>query len=85
MTLTEIEKKIVEKISNNIIDDCIEDRPENPYSCIKDASIGITYIVDTIHNLPKDHTLKPHLSKISEIANNIKEDTTKWSVLRGIV
>ena len=82
--LTEIEKQIVEKISNSIIDDCVEYRPDNPSSCIKDASIGALYIVDVLHNLPKDHTLKPHLSKISEIANNIKEDTTKWAVLRGI-
>jgi hypothetical protein len=83
--LTEIEKQIVEKISNNIIDDCVEDRPDSPSACIKDASVGITYIKDAIHNLPNDHTLKPHLSKISEIADNIKEDTTKWAVLRGIM
>lgn len=82
--LTETEKKIVERISNRIIDDCVEDRPDSPSTCIKDASIGVSYIVDAIHNLPKDHTLKPHLSKISEIVNNIKEDTTKWAVLRGI-
>jgi hypothetical protein len=85
MTLTEIEKQIIERISNRIIDDCVEDRHDSPSACIKDASIGVSYIVDTIHNLPKDHTLKPHLSKISEIANNIKEDTTKWAVLRGIM
>ena len=83
--LTEIEKKIVERISNRIIDDCVEDRPDSPSSCIKDASIGTLYIVDALHNLPKDHTLKPHISKISEIANNIKEDTTKLAVLRGIM
>lgn len=85
MVLTEIEKKIVERISNRIIDDCIEDRPDSPSACIKDASIGTLYMVDVMHNLPKDHTLKPHLSKISEIANNIKEDTVKWAVLRGIM
>ena len=84
MTLTEIEKQVVEKISNSIIDDCVEDRPDNPSTCVKDASIGVLYIVDILHNLPKDHTLKPHLSKISDIANNIKEDTTKLAVLRGI-
>ena len=83
--LTEIEKKIVERISNRIIDDCVEDRPDSPSSCIKDASIGALYMVDVLQNLPKDHTLKPHISKISEIANNIKEDTTKWAVLRGIM
>lgn len=83
--LTEIEKKIVERISNRIIDDCVEDRPDSPSSCIKDASIGVLYMVDVLQNLPKDHTLKPHISKISEIANNIKEDTTKWAVLRGIM
>ena len=82
--LTEIEKKIVERISNRIIDDCVEDRPDSPSACIKDASIGALYMVDVLQNLPKDHTLKPHISKISEIANNIKEDTTKWAVLRGI-
>lgn len=85
MVLTEIEKQIVEKISNNIIDDCVEDSPDNPSACIKDASIGALYMVDAIQNLPKDHTLKPHLSKISDIANNIKENTTKWAVLRGII
>ena len=42
-------------------------------------------MVEVLQNLPKDHTLKPHLSKISEIANHIKEDTTKWAVLRGIM
>ena len=84
MTLTEIEKQVVEKISNRIIDDCLEDRPDNPSVCIKDASIGVLYMVDALYNLPKDHVLKPHLSKISEMANNIKEDTTKWAVLRGI-
>jgi len=83
--LTEIEKKIVERISNRIIDDCVEDRPDSPSACIKDASIGALYMVDVLQNLPKDHTLKPHISKISEIANNIKEDTTKWAVLRGIM
>lgn len=55
-----------------------------PSVCIKDAQIGVLYMVDVIYNLPKDHTLKPHLSKISEIANNIKEDTTKWATIRGI-
>lgn len=85
MALTEIEKQIVEKISNSIIDDCVEDRPNNPSLCIKDVSIGIIYITDAIHNLPKDHILKPHLSKISEIANNIKKDTAKWAILRGIM
>lgn len=83
--LTEIEKQIIDRISNRIIDDCLEDRPDNPSSCIKDASIGALYMLDVLHNLPKDHVLKPHLSKISEIANNIKEDTTKWAVLRGIM
>ena len=82
--LTEIEKQIVEKISNRIIDDCIEDRPDNPSACIKDVSIGTLYIIDALYDLPKDHALKPHLSKISEIAKDIKEDTTKWAVLRGI-
>lgn len=85
MTLTEIERQIVEKISNRIIDDCLEDRPDNPSVCIKDATIGTLYMVDVLHNLPKDHSLKPHISKISEIANNIKEDTIKWAVLRGIM
>jgi len=82
--ITEIERQIIERISNRIIDDCVEDRPDSPSMCIKDVSIGVLYMVDALHNLPKDHTLKPHLSKISEIANNIKEDTTKWAVLRGI-
>ena len=85
MVLTEIEKQIVEKISNSIIDDCVEDRPDNPSACIKDVSIGVSYMVDAIQNLPKDHNLKPHLSKISDIANNIKEDTTKWAVLRRVM
>lgn len=83
--LTEIEKKIVERISNRIIDDCLEDMPDSPSVCIKDVQTGALYMVDVLHNLPKDHVLKPHLSKISEIANNIKEDTTKWAVLRGIM
>lgn len=83
--LTYIEKQIVDKISNHIIDDCLEDMPDRPSVCIKDAQIGALYMVDVIHNLPKDHTLKPHLSKISEIANNIKEDTTKWAAIRGIM
>ncbi len=65
--LTEIEKQIVERISNRIIDDCVEDRPDSQSACIKDASIGALYMVDVLHNLPKDHTLKHHLSKISEI------------------
>lgn len=43
----------------------------------KRISIGVLYMVDALHNLPKDHVLKPHLSKISEMANNINEDATK--------
>jgi S-adenosylmethionine synthetase len=91
MTLTQIEKQIADKISDRIIDNCLENRPDNPSAYIKDASIGILYMADALHNLPKDHTLKPHLSKISEMANNIdhskmlsKEDTAEWVVLRGI-
>lgn len=83
--LTEIEKKIVEKAANRIIDKCLEDRPENPSVCIKDRSSGVMDIVDSLQFLPKDHPIKPQLSKIFEIADNIKEDTVKWAVLRGVI
>lgn len=82
--LTDIEKKIVEKISNNIIDYCLDRYPDEEIACIRHRA-DQTHIVDAISYLPKDHPVKKELPKISEIANNIKEDTAKWAVLRGIM
>lgn len=72
--LTEIEKKIIEKNSNRIIDYCLDRYPEEDIMCIKHRS-DQTHLIDALQDLPKDHPVKKELSKISEIANNMKEDT----------
>lgn len=82
--LTDIEKKIVEKASNNIIDYCLDRYPEEEIPCIRHRS-DQTHIINALQDLPRDHPAKKELSKISEMANNIKEDTIKWAVIRGVM
>lgn len=87
--LTEIEKKVVERAANRIVSDCITDNigeaETKRSACIKDRAKGVEYMIGALQDLPKGHPTKPELPKLSDIAFNIKEDTTKWAVLRGIM
>lgn len=82
--LTEIEKKVVQKVANNIIDYCLDRYPEEDIACIKHRA-DQTHIIDALQDLPEDHPARKEILKISEIAKNIREDTTKWAVLRGVM
>lgn len=73
--LSKEETKSSEAIAHKIVSDCLLYEPRVAPSCIKERISGLEYMLDIGRSLPEDHPIREHIPKISDIINDIKEET----------